>query len=353
MDENTNPAPESGVLDTVEDAAEFLTDKWERDAEPSPPPEGSSDEPVAEPEVDAQPETPTAETASEAQPEEVEATTEDGNDPAPEVDADAEPEPEPEQQLYTVKVNGEERQVTLDELRTGHMLHADYSRKTQEVAQQRKELEAARTEQLEKGQQQIDQLGYLTSTLVDQITQVEQNTNWDELRDLDPAEYAARRETIRDRKEKLQEAYQAYQQHQQLVSQRQREEMQQTVQEEQMRLVASVPEWSDEGRRATETAKLRDYLASSGFSDDEISTVYDHRQVLMARKAMLYDQLQKDRADSKKSAKAKKLREAPPVKAGAATQTDIKSDRSAEQLKRLRRSGSWEDAADWLNTRMG
>lgn len=46
-------------------------------------------------------------------------------------------------ELYTVKVGGEERQVTLDELRSGFMMQADYTRKTQELAQERQRLQQA------------------------------------------------------------------------------------------------------------------------------------------------------------------------------------------------------------------
>lgn len=48
--------------------------------------------------------------------------------------------PSPDQTV-TVTVQGEEREVTLEELRGGYMRHADYTQKTQDLANQRKELE--------------------------------------------------------------------------------------------------------------------------------------------------------------------------------------------------------------------
>merc|ERR1712224_646361 len=41
-------------------------------------------------------------------------------------------------QLYTIKVDGEEQEVTLEELQNGYSRQRDYTRKTQELAQQRK-----------------------------------------------------------------------------------------------------------------------------------------------------------------------------------------------------------------------
>jgi hypothetical protein len=39
-------------------------------------------------------------------------------------------------------------------------------------------------------------------------------------------------------------------------------------------------------------AVLKDYLTRTGFSEDEVRSVVDARAVLIARKAMLYDQMQ-------------------------------------------------------------
>jgi hypothetical protein len=43
---------------------------------------------------------------------------------------------------YTVKIDGEEFEVTLDELRNGYQRQADYTRKSQSLAEQRKAYEA-------------------------------------------------------------------------------------------------------------------------------------------------------------------------------------------------------------------
>ena len=62
---------------------------------------------------------------------------------------EAEEEPEahkeqlpPEPEKYKVKVNGVEREVTLDELRNGYMMHSDYTAKTQALAEEKRRMEA-------------------------------------------------------------------------------------------------------------------------------------------------------------------------------------------------------------------
>lgn len=54
-----------------------------------------------------------------------------------------EPAAESESTFYTVKVGGVEQQVTLEDLQSGFMRQADYTRKTQEVAQLRQRLAQA------------------------------------------------------------------------------------------------------------------------------------------------------------------------------------------------------------------
>ena len=50
---------------------------------------------------------------------------------------------EPSGEAYTVKVDGEEQEVSLEELRDGYQRQSDYTRKTQELASERKRLQQA------------------------------------------------------------------------------------------------------------------------------------------------------------------------------------------------------------------
>lgn len=58
-------------------------------------------------------------------------------------DSSVEVRQEPTGEAYTVKVDGEEREVTLDELRDGYQRQSDYTRKTQDLATERKRLQQA------------------------------------------------------------------------------------------------------------------------------------------------------------------------------------------------------------------
>lgn len=58
-------------------------------------------------------------------------------------------------ELYTVKVNGEELQVTRDELLSGYSRQADYTRKAQALAEERKALEATTTQRVAQSDESL------------------------------------------------------------------------------------------------------------------------------------------------------------------------------------------------------
>jgi len=81
---------------------------------------------------------------------------ESADDADPDEDEEPEEEEQNEQPAYTVKVNGEEVAVTLDELQKGYSRTQDYTRKTQQLAEARKvaeaEFEAVRNERQQYSQ---------------------------------------------------------------------------------------------------------------------------------------------------------------------------------------------------------
>ena len=71
--------------------------------------------------------------------EEEELDADEADDDSDEDDSEVEDEEEvEEEQTFTVKAAGEEKEVTLDELKKSYQLGSDYTKKTQEIAEQRK-----------------------------------------------------------------------------------------------------------------------------------------------------------------------------------------------------------------------
>ena len=105
---------------------------------------------------------------------------------------------------YTVKVDGEEVEVNLDELRNGYQRQADYTRKSQSLAEQRKAYEANLQAVQQEREQYAQVLGNMAQNQNLELQRFE-NVNWAELKDTDPMEYMEKRLEYQETKEKISE----------------------------------------------------------------------------------------------------------------------------------------------------
>ena len=242
-----------------------------------------------------------AEMLGEGQPSEREAPTDqepeqtveatDGEVDAEAVEADAEAEPNPDAEVeaaepdgeqpgepakFTVKVNGEEREVTLEDLQSGYMMQQDYSRKTQELADQRKQAAEEIQQERQQVQQQMAEYAQQLESLQSLTAETEQSVNWDELRELDPSEYVRQRELQQQRQKAVQEG-------QQRLQEQRMQQLEAIKARESELLTAAIPEWLDADVAKAETAQVRETFKQAGFNDQEVGSILDHRLVKMAR----------------------------------------------------------------------
>ncbi len=251
-----------------------------------------------------------------------------------------EPEVVEEEQTFTIKAAGEEKEVTLDELKKSYQLGSDYTKKTQEVAEQRKVIEQEAKAIIEARQVRDNYSQKLQA--IEQFLNG-QNDNPEELsamKENDPIGYAVKVAEMTEKKEQLQtvQAERArLAQEQQTESQAQ---MQKFVEQEQIKLAESLPEFSDKAKGEQVRNDIRSYGKKVGFTDEELSQVYDSRHVLVLHKAAQYDKLMAGKAGVKKKvAKAPKT-----VKSGAKVKQNV-TDIQKKQLKKLQQTGSARDAA--------
>ena len=243
---------------------------------------------------------------------------------------------------YTIKVGGEEMEVDIDELKSGYQRQADYTRKSQALAEQRKGTEKIQSERMQLEQERqmyangLQMLQEQHTAKLQDFDEVE----WETLKQEDPYAYMIKKDEYRDAQERVSNAAQQ----QALIQQEQHTAAQQVrgefVQQEYARLVAALPEWND--KDSTIKDDIRKYAADVGFLPDEINQLADHRSVLVIKKAMEFDKLTKKVAPKKKAVK-----KVPKVqKAGRGKS---KEDTATEELKkkrtRLRKSGKQKDAA--------
>lgn len=248
---------------------------------------------------------------------------------------DQETEKEDEQQTFTVKVDGKKVSVTLDELQAGYQRFADYSRKTEQVAQVRKQVEQEAQAIRAERQQYAQLLGALQA----QLQATEPQVDLDRLYNEDPIEWVRQKEVMRERQEKALAVQAEQQRLAQLSQYEQQRAMEEQLAKEQEALLAALPEWRDPKKAKAEKALVVESAKAAGFSEDDLNSVYDHRLVLLLRKAGLYDQMMSKRQGIKPV-----VNNGPrPAKPGAAGRVSTTTE-STRAKQRLAKTGRIDDA---------
>lgn len=263
-------------------------------------------------------------------------------DTDPESDEESDEEDEPRRKTYTVKVNGAEVEVDEDELLKGYSRTQDYTRKTQELAEQRKAAEAELNQVRAERQQYAQVLGALQQQIMQGM---EAQPDWQALRDTDPIEYAAKWAEHQQRQQQL-GAIQA--ERQRLAQQQQHEQairLQQVLKQERELTAKAIPEWSNPEVAKREKAELVDFGKKLGFSAEELGEITDHRAVVALRKAYLYDKLV-----AKKGEAQTKVRTGPVLKPGSANNVPPARTKLTKAKQRLAQTGRVEDAAAAFET---
>ena len=247
----------------------------------------------------------------------------------------------------TVEVDGEE--ITVEELKRGNLRQRDYTRKTQELAEARREMESEFGE-LERERAQYAQM---LPALQERLQQpVEQEPDWDTLYDTDPTMAAKAERQWRKQQEQRTaqlEAVQAERQRMAQLEQQRMEKMQAEYFEQQRNLLPEViPEWRDSKVASKEAKDIREYLLTEGFSEQDVNGLTNATLVKLARKAMLYEKGQTRATEAKQKPKTQKPKKT--LKAGSrGSQPRPKSDQQ-QALQRARSTGRVADAAAAIKT---
>ena len=326
---------------STEDAANTILNMWNSEEQPTDEEtEATTDEEVVD-EVEEE-ETDTEEDEVETEEDSEDAEQADEEVEETEEGEEEEVEEEVEEETYTIKVDGEEIEVNLDELKAGYQRQSDYTRKSQALAEERKQNEAIQSERIrleQERQMYANGLQMLKEQQESKLAEFD-NIDWDTLKQEDEYQYMIKKDEYRDAQEKVQNAARQ----QQLVQQQQAQAAAQAraefVQTEYARLIEALPEWGD--KDSTIKADIKKFAVDSGYAPEEVDQLADHRSVLILKKAMEFDKLTK-----KVKPKKKAVKKVPKVQKSGRGKP--KSDTANEAVKkkraRLRKSGNQDDAA--------
>tara|TARA_B100000795_G_C22759948_1_gene423163 strand:+ start:30 stop:1052 length:1023 start_codon:yes stop_codon:yes gene_type:complete len=279
----------------------------------------------------------------ETEEEDVEFEAEEADDDTEKSEDDSEIEDEEvveEEQTFTVKAAGEEKEVTLDELKKSYQLGSDYTKKTQEVAEQRKVIDQEAKAIIEARKVRDDYAQRLQAVEQFLVGSNDSPEDLAAMKENDPIGYAVKVAEMTEKKDQLQQVNAERQRIAQEQESDRSANMQKYVEAEAQKLTQSLPEFSDKAKGEQIRNEIRNYGKKVGFTDDELSQVYDSRHVLVLHKAAQYDKLMAGKAGVKK-----KVANAPKTMKGGAKVKQTVTDRTKKQHKRLLQTGDARDAA--------
>ena len=240
--------------------------------------------------------------------------------------------------LHQVIVNGEKIDVDLEELKAGYQKDADYRRKTEELAIEKRELRAEEDRLKNQYSTKMEDLNSLVATLNAEINNDMNSKELDALWEEDPTEAAKVDRRIQKRKNTIQQAQQKLRDHQQA-------QFQDILREEQKKLHLRHPEIADPIKGATVKSNIMNYLSSKGFSNEDVARIYDSRYFDVIMDGMNYNKSK----SVKPGLVSKKVKPTKFVKSGIkSTKEELNSKTRLNQIKTLKKSGSPKDATELL-----
>jgi hypothetical protein len=245
---------------------------------------------------------------------------------------------EQETDLHQVIVNGEKIDVDLEELKAGYQKDADYRRKTEEIAIQKRELKSEEDRLKNQYSTRMDDLNSLVATLNAEINNDMNSKELDRLWDEDPTEAARVDRRIQKRKQTIQQAQQRLREHQEA-------QFQEILREEQRKLHLKHPEIADPVKGSEVKSNIVNYLSSKGFSNEDVARIYDSRYFDVIMDGMNFQKTK----SVKPNLVSKKVKPSNFVKSGVkTTKEDMDRKSRLDKLKSLKRSGNPKDATDLL-----
>ena len=231
-----------------------------------------------------------------------------------------------EPSLHRVKVQGQELEVSLDELKSGYSRDSDYRQKTHALAEERRMLDEQKTSLSQSYDSKLKELTDLIGAAESYIGQSSKE-DLQKMYEEDPTQAAKIDFQQRQQRENFNR----------LKQQAESVKLQQynSYLEEQKRLAATkIPEYSDPVKGVTFKTQMKNTLSDYGFNDQEIGSLADHRFLMVVKDAMEYRSLKSKPVANKKVTTAPKV-----VKSGTPKMENSRREAVKQKISRMRKSG--------------
>ena len=263
---------------------------------------------------------------------------------AEEVEAEASDEETPEARKLRLKRGDEE--VEVDEAEAIELAQKgfDYTKKTQQVAEERKAVEE-RAQAVQAQEQYLAQQHQIQQALIKEVAKVEalndqiaeyEKVDWQSLSDNDPVQAQKLFFQYQQLQTKRNQLGQELQHKQGQAQAMQQHRMQQMLADGYKQLSKDIPDWS-----AEKAKQVREAAKAYGFNDHELGNVYDPRLVRLMHDAAQFRALQQ----SKPSVTNKVADKPPVVKPGGKDAKVVAKSKYTAEREQLRKTGSGDLAA--------
>ncbi|HET8730487.1 MAG TPA: hypothetical protein VFM34_05190 [Moraxellaceae bacterium] len=258
----------------------------------------------------------------------------------PNNDGKTEPTPTDEPK-YKVKVNGQEMELPVSELIKGFQLQADYTRKTQQVAEERKAVEGEKEKLTREREEFVQQANTDMAVLRKQI-EADAKVDWNALLESDPIGYMREKQAAEARRDQYFQLRQTQEQVVKALEQERQEGQAAYVAEQAGILAKELPDYfGDQAKSEATTKQLREFMQGIGYSEAEIANVSSAKDVKLLIKAMRYDQLERAKVEEQKKVQQQPARSESP----RARVDDSGSPLNKAAMDRLKRSGGRDQDA--------
>lgn len=283
--------------------------------------------------------------ADEADPdgdeaEEEDADEEEGDEDSEGTEAEDDDDADDANQVLFHDVDG--NPVTKEEAQRGYLRQADYTRKTQELAQYRQQLGQVQQQVVQERQTLAQNLEVALGVLEPRLADLAK-TDWETLSRKDPYAYAEKRALFDQARNNYERVVGEAQR---LTQQREAErarQLQALRQREASLLAQAMPEITDPTKARSLKQRLVEYAVKEGLSESDAKNITNHKVIQWMEKARRYDELN----ESKLSVARKKVSKAPKrsIKAGQPVSAAQRKAKAAnDQRARLKQTGKIDDA---------
>jgi hypothetical protein len=247
-----------------------------------------------------------------------------------------------EEPLYTVKVNGEERQVNLEELTRGYSGQKYIQESMAENAKMRKEAETIAEQATQERQMLRQMMQQLQAGGMPPVPEYPA----EELRNSDPLGYLEKEAEYRRAVDKRQQ----WEQQVKVLNQKQAEEEarkhNENLSHQAMRLAEWMPEFKDDEKRAVflkdMTTKAKKHYK---LTDEQMSVVETAEEIMILNDAVKWRELQASKSTASKKAEGARPVVKPAAKRAA---TAGKASKAAKAKTNMTKTGSIDSVADYL-----